>query len=135
VAGLQVHLVTPEREVWTGEADFVLARGVDGDLGVLPGHAPLLAALDIGPVFIEAGGNRTGAVVDGGFIHVTGDGDDVTRVDVLAEHALLQQELDREDPAACEQRAEELRAEGRFDEARIEQAKADTRRRLAEGNH
>jgi hypothetical protein len=52
---------------------------------------------------------------------------------VLAEHALLQEELDREDPAACEQRAEELRAEGRFDEARIEQAKADTRRRLAEG--
>ena len=34
--GLEVHLVTPEREVWSGEADFVTARGVDGDLGVLP---------------------------------------------------------------------------------------------------
>ena len=45
MAGLEVHLVTPEREVWAGEADFVTARGVDGDLGVLPGHAPLLAAL------------------------------------------------------------------------------------------
>jgi F-type H+-transporting ATPase subunit epsilon len=129
--GLQVHLVTPEREVWTGEADFVTARGVDGDLGILPGHAPLLAALDVGPVFIEANGVRTAAAVDGGFIHVVGD-DDGTRVDVLAEHALLQEELSQEDPADCERRAEQLRAEGRFDEARVEQAKATTRRRLAE---
>jgi F-type H+-transporting ATPase subunit epsilon len=130
VAGLEVHLVTPEREVWTGEADFLVARAVDGDLGVLPGHAPLLAALDIGPVYIDAGGSRTAAVVDGGFLHVA-DQDDSTRVDILAEHALLQEELDQEDPAACEQRAEELSAEGRFDEARVELAKAAARRRVA----
>ena len=131
MAGLRVHLVTPEREVWSGEADFVVARGVDGDLGILPGHTPLLAALDVGPVYIEAGGGRTAVVVDGGFLHVIGD-DDETRVDVLAEHALLQEELSREDPAACEARAEELRAEGRFDEARVELAKAAARRRVAE---
>jgi F-type H+-transporting ATPase subunit epsilon len=131
VAGLEVHLVTPEREVWTGEADFVTARAVDGDLGVLPGHAPLLAALDVGPVYIDAGGSRTATVVDGGFIHVAHQ-DDVTRVDILAEHALLQDEVDREDPAAYEQRAEELRAEGRFDEARVELAKAAVRRRVAQ---
>jgi len=124
VANLVVHLVTPEREVWTGEASFVIARGVDGDLGVLPGHAPLLAALAVGPVFIEA---------DGGFLHVASPEEGVTRVDVLAEHALLADELDREDPAVCEQRAQELEAEGRFDEARVETAKALTRRRLAEG--
>jgi F-type H+-transporting ATPase subunit epsilon len=132
VATLEVHLVTPEREVWTGEADFVTARAVDGDLGVLPGHTPLLAALDIGPVFIDAGGGRTAVVVDGGFLHVADQEDDTTRVDILAEHALLQEELDQEDPAACEQRAEELRAEGRFDEARLELAKAAARRRVAE---
>ena len=131
MAGLEVHLVTPEREVWTGEADFVTARAVDGDLGVLPGHTPLLAALDIGPVYIDADGSRTAVVVDGGFIHVAHE-DDVTRVDILAEHALLQEELDQEDPAACEQRAEELQAEGRFDEARVELAKAAVRRRVAE---
>ena len=131
MATLEVHLVTPEREVWTGEADFVVARAVDGDLGVLPGHTPLLAALDIGPVFIDADGGRTAVVVDGGFLHVAHQ-DDTTRVDILAEHALLQEELDREDPAACERRAEELRAEGRFDEARVELAKAAARRRVAE---
>jgi F-type H+-transporting ATPase subunit epsilon len=131
MARLDVHLVTPEREVWTGEADFLVARAVDGDLGVLPGHTPLLAALDIGPVYIDANGGRTAVVVDGGFLHVAHQ-DDTTRVDILAEHALLQEELDQEDPAACEQRAEELRAEGRFDEARVELAKAAARRRVAQ---
>ena len=133
MAGLEVHLVTPEREVWAGEADFVTARGVDGDLGVLPGHAPLLAALAVGPVFIDAGGSRTAVAVDGGFLHVAHDDDDVTRVDILAEHAVLPDELGRGDDAdAHERRAEELRSEDRLDEAREEQAKAAVRRRVAE---
>jgi len=131
VPGLEVHLVTPEREVWSGEADFVTARGVDGDLGVLPGHAPLLAALAVGPVFIDAGGSRTAVAVDGGFLHVAHE-DDVTRVDILAEHALLSDELGQDDAEARERRAEELRSEDRLDEAREERAKAATRRRVAE---
>ena len=131
MAGLEVHLVTPEREVWAGEADFVTARGVDGDLGVLPGHAPLLAALAVGPVFIDAGGSRTAVVVDGGFLHVAHE-DDVTRVDVLAEYALLSDELGQDDAESHERRAEELRSEDRLDEAREEQAKAAARRRIAE---
>jgi F-type H+-transporting ATPase subunit epsilon len=131
VAGLDVHLVTPEREVWAGEADFVTARAVDGDLGVLPGHAPLLAALAVGPVFIDTGGSRIAVVVDGGFLHVAHQ-DDVTRVDILAEHALLSDELGRDDADARERQAEELRSEDRLDEAREEQAKADVRRRVAD---
>ena len=131
MATLQVHLVTPEREVWSGEADFVTARGVDGDLGVLPGHAPLLAALAVGPVFIDAGGSRTAVAVDGGFLHVAHD-DDVTRVDILAEHALLSDELAQDDAESRERRAEELRSEDRLDEAREEEAKAAVRRRVAE---
>jgi F-type H+-transporting ATPase subunit epsilon len=131
VASLEVHLVTPEREVWAGEADFVTARAVDGDLGVLPGHAPLLAALAVGPVFIDAGGSRTAVAVDGGFLHVAHD-DDVTRVDILAEHAVLPDELGDDDAESRERRAEELRAKDRLDEAREEQAKAAARRRVAE---
>ena len=129
--GLEVHLVTPEREVWSGEADFVTARGVDGDLGVLPGHAPLLAALAVGPVFIDAGGSRTAVAVDGGFLHVA-HADDVTRVDILAEHALLSEELGQDDAESRERRADELRSEDRLDEAREERAKAAARRRVAE---
>jgi F-type H+-transporting ATPase subunit epsilon len=129
--GLEVHLVIPEREVWSGEADFVTARGVDGDLGVLPGHAPLLAALAVGPVFIDAGGSRTAVAVDGGFLHVAHE-EDVTRVDILAEHALLPEELGQDTAEDRERRAEELRSEDRLDEAREEQAKAAVRRRVAE---
>jgi F-type H+-transporting ATPase subunit epsilon len=131
VAGLRVHLVTPEREVWSGEADFVTARGVDGDLGVLPGHAPLLAALAVGPVFIDSGGSRTAVAVDGGFLHVAHE-DDVTRVDILAERALLSEELGQDDAESRERRAEELRSEDRLDEAREERAKAAVRRQVAE---
>ena len=131
MAGLEVHLVTPEREVWAGEADFVTARAVDGELGVLPGHAPLLAALAVGPVFIDAGGSRVAVAVDGGFLHVA-PGDDVTRVDILAEYAVLPDELARDDAESHERRAEELRSEDRLDEAREEQAKAAVRRQVAE---
>jgi F-type H+-transporting ATPase subunit epsilon len=131
VAGLEVHLVTPEREVWAGEADFVTARGVDGDLGVLPGHAPLLAALAVGPVFIDSGGSRTAVAVDGGFLHVAHE-DDVTRVDILAERALLSEELGQDDAQSRERRADELRSEDRLDEAREERAKAAVRRQVAE---
>jgi len=131
VAGLEVHLVTPEREVWAGEADFVTARGVDGDLGVLPGHAPLLAALAVGPVFIDSGGSRTAVAVDGGFLHVAHE-DDVTRVDILAEHAVTSEELGGDDAESRDRRAEELRSEDRLDEAREERAKAAARRRVAE---
>jgi F-type H+-transporting ATPase subunit epsilon len=131
VAGLDVHLVTPEREVWTGEASFVVARAVDGDIGVLPGHTPLLVELAVGPVFIDTDSGRTSAVVDGGFLHVAHD-DDTTRVDILAEYAVLGDELGGEDLSDLERRAEELRREGQLDEARTEEAKVRARRRVGE---
>jgi F-type H+-transporting ATPase subunit epsilon len=131
VAGLDVHLVTPEREVWTGEASFVVARAVDGDIGVLPGHTPMLAELAVGPVYIDTEAGRTSAVVDGGFLHVAHD-DDTTRVDILAEYAVLGDELGGEDLSDLERRAEELRGEGEFDEARTEEAKVRARRRVGE---
>jgi F-type H+-transporting ATPase subunit epsilon len=132
VPGLDVHLVTPEREVWAAEADFVIARSVAGDLGILPGHTPTLAALDVGAVYIAAGGSRTAVAVDGGFLHI-GERGEQTRVDILAEHAVPQEELGQEDLAVWERRAEQLRGEGRFSEARSEDAKAATRRRLGAG--
>ena len=115
--------------MWAGEAGFVVARAVDGDIGILPGHTPLLAALTVGRVLIDGNGGRTAAVVDGGFLHVAHE-DDTTRVDILAEHAVLADELGGEDLAQFERRAEELRGEGQYDEARTEEAKATARRQL-----
>lgn len=132
MAALDVHVVTPEREVWTGEASMVVARALDGDVGILPGHAPLVAALRVGPLFIETGDQgRLAAAVDGGFLHVTSSGDD-TRVDVLAEEAVLSTEVDAEEIRRLEERARQLRDEQEFAEARAELAKALTRQRVSE---
>ena len=102
---IEVHLVTPEREVWSGDAEMVIARGIEGEVGILGGHAPLLIRLAIGPLRIHgAGGERDVAVVDGGFLHVSSR-DAVTRADVLAAHAELAAEID---VAAERRRLDEL---------------------------
>jgi F-type H+-transporting ATPase subunit epsilon len=105
VATLDVHLVTPEREAWAGPAQMVVARGVDGMVGILPGHAPLLIRLAVAELRIQReDGHWERAVVDGGFLHVT-SGEEGTRVDVLAANAGLGGEVDR---AAAEARVREL---------------------------
>ena len=94
MAKVEVHLVTPEREVWTGDARMVVARGSEGEVGILGGHAPMLIQLAIGPLFIHPlEGEQIAAAVDGGFLHVVSSGDE-SRVDVLAEQAELESEID-----------------------------------------
>jgi F-type H+-transporting ATPase subunit epsilon len=91
---LEVHVVTPEREIWTGQAEMLIARGVDGELGILGGHQPMLVQLAIGPLRIHReGGELLAAVVDGGFLHV-GTHEGGTRADVLASQAELAAEID-----------------------------------------
>jgi F-type H+-transporting ATPase subunit epsilon len=87
MATLEVHVVTPEREVWSGTAQMVVAHGVEGDVGILAGHAPLLIRLANAPLRIQREDGRwERTAVEGGFMHVT-SGDDGTRVDVLASQA------------------------------------------------
>ena len=89
MARLEVHVVTPEREVWSGDAETVVAHGVDGDVGILANHAPMLIRLAEAPLKIRRNEGDVTAEVAGGFLHVT-PGDDVTRVDVLATKAILE---------------------------------------------
>jgi F-type H+-transporting ATPase subunit epsilon len=71
---LQVELVSADRRVWSGEASIVVARTVDGDLGVLPGHAPVLAVLAAGDIKITpVSGEDVVASIDGGFLSVEHD--------------------------------------------------------------
>ncbi len=127
---LEVHIVTPEREVWAGEVDELIARGVDGEVGILGGHAPLLVQLAIGPLRLLSEQGETRAVVDGGFLHVsTHEG--ATRADVLAAQAELQAEIDVD---AARQRLEALEAQAADDDdlvAKAEIAKANARIKLA----
>jgi F-type H+-transporting ATPase subunit epsilon len=127
---LEVHIVTPEREVWAGEVQELIARGVEGEVGILAGHAPLLVQLAIGPLRMLGDRGETKAIVDGGFLHVsTHDG--VTRADVLASHAELEHEIDLE---AARHRVEEWEnrvAEDTNGLAKGEIAKAMARIKLA----
>lgn len=87
---MQVQLVAPDRMVWSGEAEIVLARTVDGELGILPRHAPLLGVLVENPVTIRrADEGDLVAAVHGGFLSVSDDG-----VSVLAEIVELADEID-----------------------------------------
>jgi F-type H+-transporting ATPase subunit epsilon len=121
---LRVSVVSPEREVYTGEADMVVARGREGEVGILPGHAPMLVELAIAPVrIIEGDQDRQKILVDGGFLHVT-PGEEETRVDILAEYAILPEEADAERARA---RADDLRRrleEQEDEETAVELAKA-----------
>lgn len=102
----------------------MVAKGVDGDVGIMTGHAPMLVSLAIHPLRVtQPGGAVQVILVDGGFLHVT-PAEGGTRVDVLAEHASLPEEIDA---AAAQARLEELRrrAESQGDAgARTELAKA-----------
>jgi F-type H+-transporting ATPase subunit epsilon len=82
---LHVELVAVEQKVWSGEAEMVVARTTEGELGVLPGHAPLLGQLaEPGQVRVtRPGGDQLTWEVAGGFLSVTADG-----VTVLAESAV-----------------------------------------------
>ena len=91
MADIEVHLVTVERELWTGRAQMVVARTVNGDIGVLAGHAPLLAQLREGFAarIVGTDGEVFGVAVHGGFLSVTRNG-----VVILAEDAQLSDEID-----------------------------------------
>nr|WP_281497066.1 F0F1 ATP synthase subunit epsilon [Ornithinimicrobium sp. F0845] len=76
---MEVELVAADRMVWQGEASFVRARSIDGELGILPGHSPLLGVLVEGAVTIDTGGSKQSVTIDSGFLSV-----DHNRVTIVA---------------------------------------------------
>ena len=87
---LQVELVAADRTVWSGQAQMVIARTAEGDIGVMRDHTPVLSLLVPGVVEIEpVDGERLRAAVDGGFVSVANN-----RVSILAERADLSTEID-----------------------------------------
>jgi F-type H+-transporting ATPase subunit epsilon len=103
VATLQVELVAVERKIWSGEAAMVIARTTEGELGVLPGHAPLLGELAGGGVVTirTESGEDVVVAAHGGFLSVTERG-----VSILAETAEIASEIDVERAREALRRAE-----------------------------
>lgn len=119
MAELTAQLVAVDRMLWQGQANIVTAQTTEGEIGILPGHEPLLGQLkDNGVVTIRpVEGDRIVAAVQGGFLSVVGD-----KVTVLANYAVLADEVDA---AAAESH---LNDEDRTIKARSEAELAAVRR-------
>ena len=100
---LNVSIVAPDREVFSGNATSLRAPGTEGSFQVLEGHAPMIAAIETGPLFVEPeGGRRIAFATSGGFVEVLDD-----EVTVLAETAEPEGEIDEERARAAESRAQQ----------------------------
>jgi F-type H+-transporting ATPase subunit epsilon len=106
MAKLQVELVTAEGRVLSQEADFVVAPGLAGELGVLPHHSPLLTPLRTGEVMVRNDGKEEYLFVAGGFLEVLPD-----RVVILADVAERAEEIDEARAEEARKRAEETLAQ------------------------
>jgi F-type H+-transporting ATPase subunit epsilon len=96
-----LEIVTPERKVYEKEVNMVSVKGVEGELGILPNHIPLVTPLKVAPITIKQGGNIETIAVNGGFLEVRKD-----KVVILAESAELPEEIDVERAKAARERAE-----------------------------
>ncbi len=124
---MQVELVAADRLVWSGEASMVIARTTEGDVGILPNHAPMLSTMVDGIVDVTTAEGETWiAAVDAGFLSVANN-----RISILSEHAEMSHDIDLERARADLDRAKtagELlaepaeRAEAAWAEARIRAA-------------
>jgi F-type H+-transporting ATPase subunit epsilon len=86
---MQVEVVSADEVVWSGEATNIIAKTVDGDIGILANHSPVLAVLVPGGVEIVCpDGNREIVAVEGGFMSVSRG-----RVSILSEYAKMAQEI------------------------------------------
>ena len=125
---LDVAVVDPEKELWSGEADFVVARSEDGEIGILPGHAPFLGVLKFSRLKVQAGSDVIIFAVHGGFIEVKDD-----RLSVLARSAEVASDIDvaraRNQKAQAEER---LRQSEEDEEARYALWRAEARILAAE---
>ncbi|NPV26697.1 MAG: F0F1 ATP synthase subunit epsilon [Firmicutes bacterium] len=124
-SSLKLEVITPERIVYSSDIDFVVVPAVEGELGVLKNHAPLVAGLQIGVLRLHRGGLTRHIALGGGFLEVTDN-----RAIVLAESAELGTDIDVSRALAAKERAE-ARLAARSPEINEARAQASLQRALA----
>jgi F-type H+-transporting ATPase subunit epsilon len=122
---LQLDIVTPERLAYSDQVDEVIAPGSQGELGILPHHAPLLTTLGLGELRIKKGGAEESFAIVGGFLQVRPD-----RVVVMAETADMSSEIDLERAEAARREAEKTLEAGYVEPADLAIARAALQRAL-----
>ncbi|MBN1660770.1 MAG: F0F1 ATP synthase subunit epsilon [Anaerolineae bacterium] len=124
MAQLRCEVVTAERAVFEGDVDVVVAPGIEGQLGILPNHAPLITALTFGELTLRrAGAEEIYIAIGGGFMEVGPD-----HVTILADSAERADEIDLERAEAARRRAEELMEQEKEVDADMIRAQAALRR-------
>src|ERR1700689_2456544 len=99
---LTLEIVTPEARVYSETVDTVVIPTVDGEVGILPGHIPLVAQLGAGELRATKGNTTELLVVGGGFAQVTGE-----KVSILADSAIEEEKIDEHAVENAMKRAEE----------------------------
>jgi F-type H+-transporting ATPase subunit epsilon len=99
---LTLEIVTPEARVYSDTIDSVVIPTVEGEVGILPGHIPLLTQIENGELRVTKSGATLWLAVSGGFAEIEGD-----RVHVLAEHAITEEKIDEHAVEEALKRAEE----------------------------
>ncbi|MGH2406784.1 MAG: F0F1 ATP synthase subunit epsilon [Candidatus Limnocylindrales bacterium] len=132
---LRLEIVTPEKLAYADDVDGVVCPGVDGELGVLPHHAPLLTTLGFGELTIHKDGRDESFAIAGGFLQVRPD-----KVVVMAETADMAAQIDLERALAAKAEAEKALEVGFIEPADLSLARAQLQRallhiRVAERRH
>jgi len=122
---IRLDIVTAERAVYSEEVDVIIAPGVEGQLGILPHHTPLMTMLEPGELLVRKGGEELSMAISGGFLEVRPD-----RIIVLADSAERDEEIDLARAEEAKRRAEE-RLSHHIPEVDMSRAEAALRRSLA----
>jgi F-type H+-transporting ATPase subunit epsilon len=130
-----LEIVTPERLAYSDEVDAVVLPGSEGEMGVLPHHAPLVSTLGVGELRIRKGGSEESFAIVGGFVQVRPD-----RVVVMAETADMASEIDLERAQEARREAERTLESGYREGADLSAARAALQQallriRVAERRH
>jgi F-type H+-transporting ATPase subunit epsilon len=125
---LILEIVTPEARVYSETVETVVVPTVEGEVGILPGHIPLVAQLGAGELRATKGGKTELLVVGGGFVQVSGD-----KVSILADSAIEEQKIDENAVAAAMKRAEDaLKTKDALNSAEIERLEGVVRFAVAQ---
>jgi F-type H+-transporting ATPase subunit epsilon len=122
---LKIDIVTAERIVYSAEVEAVIAPGVEGQLGILPHHAPLMTILQAGELVVRKGGQEEIMAISGGFLEVRPD-----HVIVLADQAERAEEIDAARAEEARKRAEQRLANRQVEGLDAARAEASLRRAL-----
>lgn len=99
---LTLEIVTPEAKVYSDTIDSVVIPTVEGEIGILPGHIPLLTQVEHGELRVSKGTTTQWLAIGGGFAQIDGD-----KVRVLAEHAITEEKIDENAVETAMKRAEQ----------------------------